>query len=206
MTNTLLVKKFVLGPLGTNCYLVYTDGPKEGLLIDPATFSKPVAEFIEKEQINVLYTVNTHGHADHIGGNAFFGFPVMIHEEDEKFLTDPVRNLSAMMCEDVEQAENYTTVKDSEKLRLGNIDITIIHTPGHTPGSISLSVGDTLFSGDTLFRESMGRFDFAGGSRETIERSIKEKLFTLPDETTVYPGHGQSTSIGHEKANNPFFI
>ncbi len=205
MTNTLHVKKFVLGALGTNCYLAYTDDSKKGVLIDPAVPSEGVKEFIKKERIKVLHTINTHGHADHIGGNAYFGFPVLIHEEDEKFLTDPVSNLSALLCEDLEQVKHYTTVKDHEKIQLGDVDIQILHTPGHTPGSISLKAGDILFSGDTLFFESMGRFDLSGGSRETIKKSIKEKLFTLPEGIVVYPGHGQSTSIAHEKANNPFF-
>lgn len=203
MKDQLTVKHFVLGPLQTNCYLLFGEATRKAVLIDPAVPSQEVASEINNRALEVVCTVNTHGHADHISGNASFGFPVAIHESDVKCLTEPEESLSRLLGSPLTVIEDFFTVTDGDVIA-EDLSIRVLHTPGHTPGSISLLAGDMLFSGDTLFRESIGRSDLPGGDQAALVRSIRDKLFLLPEDTLVLPGHGESTTIGHEKFNNPF--
>ncbi len=203
--NKLIVKKFVLGPLATNCYLVYTSDTRKGMLIDPAWHDELIEKYIADNKLDMLYILNTHGHADHIMGNASFGLPVLIHELDEEYLRNSVMNLAVNFDEKFKPTKAEKVFKGDETLFLGDLELAIIHTPGHTPGGISVLYDNILFSGDTLFYEGIGRTDI-GGSQEVILKSIKEKLMVLPDPTIVYPGHGPETTIGHERKNNPFLI
>ena len=148
--------------------------------------------------------INTHGHADHVMGDAAFGFPVLIHEADAACLNDPVRSLSFLSGQKMDTPEVKKYVADGDIIKMGDIDLEILHTPGHTPGGISIKCGDVLFSGDTLFFESVGRTDLPGGDHRALISGIKEKLMTLPDDVTVYPGHGPETTIGHERKYNEF--
>jgi len=204
MRNNLLVKTFVLGPLATNCYLAYTSSSLKGALIDPACFDEEIEKFIAGHGIDVLYTINTHGHGDHIGGNASFKYPVLIHEKDEECLKDQKKNLSAFSGGYIPEVVAERTLTGGDVIKLDDVEMKIIHTPGHSPGGVSVLCGKVLFSGDTLFYEGVGRTDLPGGSYEDLMRSIKEKLFALPDDVRVLPGHGPETTIGHEKKNNPF--
>jgi len=186
--NTPQIKRFVVGPLATNCYLVFDPGSSKGVLIDPGMFDEEIAGYIEKEKIEVLWTVNTHGHADHTSGNDHFGFPVLMHKNS--------------MARGHLQAERF--LSDGDTIEFGDFKLKTIYTPGHTPGGISLRCGNILFSGDTLFYEGVGRTDRPEGDTGALLRSIKEKLMTLPDEVRVFPGHGPETTIGHERQFNPF--
>jgi hydroxyacylglutathione hydrolase len=192
----------------TNTWLLWDDVSKEALLIDPSAPSQDMLLRIGELELKVLAIINTHGHGDHIGGNAFFhkelSVKVLIHTADAPLLTDNTKNFSALMGIPLtlEKADEHLT--ENTILTLGENNVKVIHTPGHTPGGICLLAGKFLISGDTLFEMSIGRTDLPGGSHAQIVSSIKDKLFILPDDTIVYPGHGPRTSIGMEKKNNPF--
>jgi glyoxylase-like metal-dependent hydrolase (beta-lactamase superfamily II) len=185
------IKTFVVGALETNCYLVYEAELKSGFLIDPGTFDKRIKATIEKNGIRVKNTINTHGHADHTMGNGKFGYPVLIHELDSEFLANPMKNLAGLL-------------KDKDRIEEDGMAFEVIHTPGHTPGSISLKLGNRIFSGDTLFREGVGRTDFPYGSENDLLSSVKGRLMIFGDDVEVLPGHGPKTTIGYERKNNPF--
>lgn len=202
--NTLFFKRFVVGPIETNCYVVYDPNTKKGGLIDPGEYSQEVAEYIEKEELEVLWIINTHGHPDHVSGDAGFGYPVMIHPLDEPLLSDPERNSLSLSTDPLKPVLAERLLEDGATVPLGNFDLEVIHTPGHTPGSISIKCGNLLFSGDTLFFEGVGRTDLPGGDPDLLKVSIREKLMVLDDPVRVFPGHGPETTIGHERKNNPY--
>lgn len=202
-------KLFCLLPgFDTNCWLVWDSQTSYAILIDPAAPDEALLKFIRDEKLTVRYIVNTHGHADHIGGNAFFrknlNAPVCIHKDDARMLIDGKLNLSAYLEVNMTLPEADIELSDGDKLKLGQTEITIIHTPGHTPGCISLLTENLLFSGDTLFCHDIGRTDLPGGDYQMILSSIRRKLLILPDETIVLPGHGPASTIADEKQNNPY--
>ena len=199
VSRPLEIKKFVVGGLSTNCYVVHDKNSLEGILIDPGEYDPGISEYIRDNNINIKFTLNTHCHADHVLADAAFGFPVMIHELDEDCLRDPEKNLSFMAGQDIEPLEVGRLLSDGDMISFGNISMEVIHTPGHTPGSISVKCGDVIFSGDTLFFEGIGRTDLVNGDHNAIIRSIKEKLLVFPDDIRVLPGHGMETTIGHER-------
>ncbi|MDZ4182749.1 MAG: MBL fold metallo-hydrolase [Candidatus Cloacimonadaceae bacterium] len=203
-----LESSILLPEYGTNTWLLYDDESHDAILIDPAAPSQALLDRIHALGLKILYFVNTHGHGDHIGGNPFFhnalNAPVAIHAEDARMLIDNRRNLSEYMGTPLSPKAADLILKDADLLKLGNFEIEVIHTPGHTPGCICLHSGKYLISGDTLFELSIGRTDFPGGSHIAIINSIKSRLFVLPEDTIVFPGHGPNTTIGLEKANNPF--
>lgn len=198
----------ILPEYGTNTVLIWDEDSKEALLIDPGKNSPNLYKEIVNMNLTVKAIVNTHGHADHIGGNTYFqekfNCPIMIHSADKDMLTNSKKNLSAFMGEDIYSPPADHLLNDGDVINLGSISLKVIHTPGHTEGGISLFGDNILISGDTLFQLSVGRTDFPGGSFTTLEKSIKEKLFLLPDETIVIPGHGGFTTIDREKLENPF--
>ncbi|MFH1309680.1 MAG: MBL fold metallo-hydrolase [Candidatus Omnitrophota bacterium] len=199
MTKSLKIKKFVVGPLCVNCYLVYDENTLKGMLIDPGEYSEEVKIYVKESRIDLIGIINTHGHADHMAGNSAYNLPIFIHEFDEDYLKNSKKNLSFFLGRHIGEVKAAGLLKDGDVVEVGNFKLKVIHTPGHTPGGISLLSGDILFSGDTLFCEGVGRTDLSGGSQPDLMRSIYEKLFVLPDNTRVYPGHGSETTIGHEK-------
>lgn len=205
----LKIEVFHLFPeFGTNTWLLWDEASRQGFLIDPAAPSEELLRRIEELRLRIPLIINTHGHGDHIGGNDWFktalGAQVLIHPADAALLTDNRRNFSEYLCQPLDLAPADSLAEDGQVLKLGDHEVQVLHTPGHTPGCICLWVDKFLFSGDTLFEQSIGRTDFPGGSHAQIISSIKTKLFTLPDDTVVFPGHGPRTSIGLEKSNNPF--
>ena len=198
------VKTFAIGSLQANCYLVYDTNSKEGFLIDPGVFDEDIKKEIETLGIKIKAIINTHGHADHIGGNKKFGYPVLIHKNDSSFLGNPAKNLSLFTGTFSISPRAHSFLVDGEVIKAGEIEFKVIHTPGHTSGGISLKLEDKVFTGDTLFRENVGRTDLPGGSQEDLLRSIRERLLRLPDDTKVFPGHGPSSTIGHERKHNPY--
>ena len=206
----MIVERMPVGVYAANCYIVYNEDTKNGVIIDPGGDGKEIVERINQLGVNVKYIILTHGHGDHIGGvldvKRAFNAPVLIHELDVEYLSDPEKNLSSMMPMNEIEIEPDLRLKGGDVFKLDNYDIEIIHTPGHTKGGISIKIGDNLFTGDTLFAGSIGRTDFEGGSYSDIISSINDKLIKYPDETIVYPGHGPSSSIGREKSYNQFII
>lgn len=197
-----------VGPLEANCYIIADETAKEAVVIDPGGEGDDIAAICKHQGFHVKYIINTHGHADHIMGNAALkaatGAELLVHADDQAMLTSPHLSLATYVGQQAELVPPDRTIADGDELSLGNLSIKIIHTPGHTPGGISVAVDNCLFTGDTLFSESVGRTDFPGGSFNQLIQSIKTKLFTYADETIVYPGHGPSTTITWEKNNNPF--
>jgi glyoxylase-like metal-dependent hydrolase (beta-lactamase superfamily II) len=198
-----------VGSLGTNCYIVYDEATREAAVIDPGGSFEQIAAVIGNEKLAVKYIINTHGHADHVFANLRLkeatGAPILIHEADAGMLTSGQRNLSAFIGGSVSCGPADTLLKEGDVVKVAaGLELTVIHTPGHTPGGICLLTDGVLFSGDTLFAESIGRTDFPGGSYSQLISGIKEKLLVLDDAVRVLPGHGPETTIGWERRNNPF--
>ncbi|MBU0475856.1 MAG: MBL fold metallo-hydrolase [Bacteroidetes bacterium] len=208
------VQKFIFSPFQENTYIVWDEDTKDAIIIDPGCLSKTeeaeLENFISQNNLEVKYLFNTHGHLDHIFGNAFIKSRFNpIHYASEKDM--PLFERAE------EQAESFgLTMKkspnpdfyfnESEILKIIGTEIKLIFTPGHTPGEFCIYFPNenTCFTGDVLFNESIGRTDLWGGNYETLMHSIISKLLILPDETTIYPGHGEKSTIQNEKMNNPF--
>lgn len=198
-----------VGTLGTNCYVVFDETTKEAAVIDPGGSVEAILAVLRDEKLAVKYIINTHGHADHVLGNMRVkeatGAPILIHEADASMLTSGQRNLSAYIGGSVSCGPADTLLKEGDVIKIAaGLELTVIHTAGHTPGGICLLTDSVLFSGDTLFAESIGRTDFPGGSYSQLITNIKNKLLVLDDTVKVLPGHGPETSIGHERKMNPF--
>jgi hydroxyacylglutathione hydrolase len=194
----------------TNTWLVWDNALKDAILIDPSAPSEKLLRFIEANQLSVKYIINTHGHADHIGGNGFFKTALQaklcIHSSDAEMLINSKLNLSAYMDVDLASPSADSVFVDNEELIMGLSFAKIIHTPGHTTGCICVLIDNLLFSGDTLFHLDIGRTDLPGGDYKSIIDSVQSKLFTLPKETIVLPGHGQSSTISEEILYNPYLM
>jgi len=197
-----------VGSLGTNCYIAYCENTKKAVIIDPGGDAAKILAAVSREGLSVEAIINTHGHADHVLANVKVqeatGAPLWIHSADADMLGSGSRNLSAFLGGATSCGKADRLLSDGEILPVGDFSLTVLHTPGHTPGGISLLSGKTVFVGDTLFAESIGRTDFPGGSYSQLIHSIKEKLMVLDDEVKAYPGHGPATTIGWERRQNPF--
>jgi len=202
--NNLILGLFVTGPLLVNTYVVADPDTKEAVLIDPGGGVLDIRRFIDKNGLELKFIINTHGHGDHIAIDDSFDVPVYVHKLDGEFLKDAGKNLSGSFGFPITVRSADRLLQDGDILKLGRLKLEVIHTPGHTPGSISVKVDSTVFTGDALFAGSIGRTDFNYGDGSLLIRSIKEKLLTLPDETVIYPGHGPSSTIGEERRSNPF--
>jgi len=200
----LSLKAFCLGDLFNNCYLIFHDKSKKGFIIDSPAPTNEIKDFIRSQSLEIDFIALTHAHFDHIGGLKSYSLPFYLHKEDFPLLKDPQLNGSVFFTSPVVIENEPRLYKDNEPLYFQSYPIEIIHTPGHTPGSVSLKLGKWLFSGDTLFFDSIGRTDIPLASQDLIIKSIKEKLLVLPSGMVVYPGHGQSTTIGREKEHNSF--
>ena len=198
------------GALQANTYLAVDEKTNEGFIVDPGGYNKVLTKEVRDNDVKVKYIILTHGHSDHICGvnehkAEFPDAKIVAYKDEEAMLENPNLNQSPGF------GVPYSTkadilVSDGDELKVGDVTLKFIHTPGHTEGGMCIYVKEAkaLFSGDTLFRQSIGRTDFPGGSYKEIMDSIRKKLFLLPDDTNVFPGHMGTTSIGFEKENNPF--
>ena len=199
-----------VGMLQCNCSVLGDEHSREAIVVDPGDDIAEIVAILDRHRLKTTMIVITHAHIDHIGGahklRALTGAPVYMNQEDS-FLADNLAVQAGWLG--VEAPENPgidTAVKEGDTLRAGSIEASVLHTPGHTPGSISLylPLENKVIVGDTLFRNSVGRTDLPGGDTEMIAQSIRGKLYVLPEETVVTPGHGEATTIGREKKLNPF--
>jgi len=190
-----------------NCYIVY-DKNNNAVVIDPGDRAEVIYSEIEKLGVRVGYILLTHCHYDHIGGlnglRKLTGAKVCASFECNIGIGEPLKNLSSFFDEQIKCEPCDIIVNDKDFLQLGELEIEVITTPGHTKGGVCYLIGDDLFSGDTLFLRSVGRWDFPGGDRAVLESSIKDKLYTLDDDIIVHPGHGNDTKIYYEKRYNTF--
>lgn len=205
----LKLKWLVVSACATNCYICYNDETMEGFIVDPGASPERIQAETARLGVKPACILLTHGHFDHIGAadalRKAYGIPVIAYEGERALLLDPQDNLSLMFQDEPLTLAPDRDVKDGEELVLAGFTARVIHTPGHTPGSICFYFESEklLLSGDTLFNGSLGRTDFAGGSTRDILFSIIRRLFALPDDTAVYPGHNEPTTIGDEKLYNP---
>lgn len=199
------IKALTLGSLQVNCYLVLTN--KAAVVIDPGFDSQEVAAFLSENQDKERVILLTHAHFDHIGAapdlREKYGVKIAIGEIDNPALSDSYLNMAEIFGIRIPRFSADILLKDGDELTVGDLAFKVIHTPGHTKGSVSYLCDDVLFSGDTLFYASVGRTDFIGGDFNELSASIK-RLYLLPDSTEVLPGHGGRTTIKHEKLYNPF--
>lgn len=207
------VASFTFNPFQENTYVLYDD-TKECIIIDPGCYTaneqKQLKAFIQKEGLTPVRLINTHCHLDHICGNAFVAREynlVLEAHEGEKVVLDASDDHGRMYGFEFESSPAISSfLKEGDQIQFGESSLEILFTPGHSPASITFysEADGFVIAGDVLFFMSIGRTDLPGGHHETLLRSIREKLFTLPNETIVYNGHGQKTTIGFEKVNNPF--
>jgi glyoxylase-like metal-dependent hydrolase (beta-lactamase superfamily II) len=212
MSAPLQLQTVVSQPFEENTYVVWLPGRTDAVVFDPGLEPDLVLEVLAEHGLRVAAILNTHGHADHIGGNAalkeaFPDAPILIGAGDAVMLTDAEVNLSAPFGIPVTSPPADRTVAEGDTVEAAGLVLDVLDVPGHSPGHVVYvfrSKPVLVFGGDVLFRNSIGRTDFPGGSHPLLLRGIREKLFTLPDDTVVYPGHGPVTKVGYEKRTNPF--
>ena len=194
------------GALAENCYII-ADGDI-ACIIDPGDDAEDIIDIIKEKDLNVKYILLTHGHFDHIGAvsavREFTGASVCIHKDDDFMLTDSMKNLSAYMGESCSMKGADVLLRDGSIVEFGTKKIKVVHTPGHTPGGVCYIVDDVMFSGDTLFFMSIGRSDFPYSDPHALDVSLNVVIKNIAGDLTVYPGHGEATSLEFEKQNNPY--
>lgn len=204
-----MLRVLSVGPLATNCYVLASDTDRKAVVIDPGDDYEEIQSLLAEEELELGAVIFTHGHYDHTGAaNELLSLhpaPTFVHPLDAPMLSDAFANLSATFDQRPQSVSiEWRPAQAGEDIRVGGVILGVLHTPGHTPGGISLVGGGAVFCGDALFAGSIGRTDLLGGDHTTLIESIREKLLTLPDETIVYPGHGPATTIGIERASNPY--
>lgn len=202
------LKIMAVGPLEENCYIVYDEASRDAFVVDPGDEAERIAGFIDKEGIAFKFIINTHGHWDHVGAVAAlkekYGVPFYLHAADEEWLREPLTSLFGESTADNLTVDHH--IEDGDTLAFAGSEIQVLHTPGHTKGGCTLWLKDqdVAFTGDTLFKGTVGRTDFPGGSYDEILASVQKKLAVLPDSCTVFPGHGPKSDMAWERAHNPY--
>jgi glyoxylase-like metal-dependent hydrolase (beta-lactamase superfamily II) len=198
-----------VGALETNCYLVYCEKTMECAIVDPGAEPRRIFRFVVEKGLKPVLIVNTHGHIDHIGANRDvkeeYDIPILIHSADSPMLNNVQDSQLRMFLQAKDSPPADKFIDEGERISIGESELTVLHTPGHSEGSVSLLSDGFILSGDLLFWRSVGRTDLPGGSWKVLESSIRNRIFTLAEDVVVLPGHGPSTSVGQEKSSNPFF-
>ncbi len=212
MAGEVQIHTIVSAPFDENTYVVWPSGRREALVIDPGLEPDTILEFLGANGLTVAAILNTHGHADHIAGNAalkeaFPDAPLLIGAGDANMLSDAWANLSAPFGFEVTSPQADRLLREGDTVEVAGMRLEVLEVPGHSPGHIVFLLRGSpclLFGGDVLFRGSIGRTDFPGGSAEQLFAGIRDKVYKLPPDTVVYPGHGPVTAVGHERRTNPF--
>lgn len=203
----MIVNTLTLGPMQANCYLLECEETLSAVVIDPGDDADVILNILEERKLNLELIINTHGHVDHIAANSDLkqktNAQLCIHKLDADMIVNPQKNLSSFIGRAISSSPASKILKDGDILEAGMISLKVIHTPGHSPGSICLLTDEAIFTGDLLFAGSIGRYDFPGSSYEQIINSLK-KIMELDDNIEVYPGHGPITTIGEERSTNLF--
>ncbi len=198
----------IVGPLETNCYLYFCPESRECAVIDPGAEADQIFPLITHLGLKPVIILNTHGHVDHTGANIEikdrYGVPIAVHQDDLPLLEESIQLEFGLMLGAKPTPRPDRLLVDGDEVRVGRTSLKVIHTPGHSPGSVCFYTPGVLFSGDTLFYGGVGRTDLPGGSWKDLIRSLRTRILTYPEETVVLPGHGPRTTIGEEKENNPF--
>jgi len=198
----------VLGPLQTNCYLVYCEETRECAVIDPGAESPKIFEAVSAKDLKPVVLINTHGHVDHVGANKDvkekYDIPLMMHEADVPMLKSILQSGLGLMLGAKSSPPPDSYLVENDEVIIGRGILKTAHTPGHSPGSLVFKTDNFLISGDTLFCMGVGRTDLPGGSWATLIDSINQKILIYPDDTIILPGHGPPTTVGQEKSSNPF--
>lgn len=200
----MLLKSFREPPIDNNNYLLIDEESKEAALIDCSAVDSRIKDAINESGAKLKYILLTHGHFDHVAGIRPTDAKIVMNEKDLRILNQTNMYLPAFGIPEITIPKIDIYVNDGDILKLGDTEIKVFHTPGHTQGGVCYLVNDMLFSGDTIFCESVGRCDLEGGDFVQIVDSIKTKIYTLPDNTAIYPGHGKQTTVGWEKLHNQF--
>lgn len=205
----MIIKNFYTGPLSVNSYVVTDEKTKKTFMVDPGGHNTDMVNYIKENELDLEYIILTHAHGDHIGGvpdmkKEFPNTKLLGCIYDKEMFENAKLNMSSMIYGYPVEFTADKYVADGDIMKIGEMELKFFHTPGHTPGGMCIQLEDVVFSGDTLFEQSIGRTDFPGSSFQAIVKSIHEKLFVLPDSTKVLPGHMGTTTIGFEKENNPF--
>ncbi len=204
----MIIKELVVGPLESNCFILGCAKTKEAVVIDPGGDADRILLSLADSSLKVKYIINTHGHFDHVSANGKMrdatSADILIHPLDAAMLGNLSSNAAFFGISVENSPPCDQNIEEDDSVSFGNITLKVIHTPGHTPGGISLYTDGIVFVGDTLFAGSIGRTDFPGGDFNTLISSIKTKLFKMDDKIRVFSGHGPETSIGKEKRFNPF--
>jgi len=204
------IQTLIVGMFETNCYLAYDPDKSEGVIIDPGDEADRILKEVNQLAFDPKMILLTHGHVDHIGAvtdiQNHFKIPIFAGRGEESLLQSSAGNLSSMIGNPVVISNPEKLLVDGDKISFGSVSMTVMHTPGHSPGGICFYTDGYVFCGDTLFYGSIGRTDFPGCSHEQLLDSINTKLMVLPDDTVCFPGHGPATTIGNEKKHNPFLM
>jgi len=204
----MILQTLVVGPLAVNCYIVGDETTRAAIVIDPGGNARDILDTLRREQLKPTAIVNTHAHFDHLLAlnevRAKTGVPFMLHADEAQVLTSAQLGAGMFGFAMAQPAPADQLLREDDHVRVGTLAFKVLHTPGHTPGGLCLLSDKCVFVGDTLFRGSIGRADLPGGDYATLMRSIRDKLLTLPDDTVVYPGHMDATTIGEERQLNPF--
>jgi len=198
----------VVGPLETNCYLFFCPKSRECAIIDPGAEAERIFPLITSLELKPIIILSTHGHVDHTGANVEikerYKVPIAMHSADLPFLEESLQLEFGLLLGARPTPRPDRLLSDGDRIKIGQLDLQVVHTPGHSPGSVCFYTPGLLFSGDTLFCGGVGRTDLPGGSWKDLAASLRSRILTYPEETLVLPGHGPQTTIGEEKETNPF--
>lgn len=204
----MMLIRLVVGPLQVNCFIIADEKTREAVVIDPGDDPQDILRVIKEKELKVKYIVNTHGHFDHVGANRAVkdatGAEILFHEADAALLAAAPRQSAVYGIAAVPSPPADRFIKHGDIITAGEVSLKVLHTPGHSPGGISLLEQGMVFTGDALFAGSIGRTDLPGGDLMTLIRSIKTNLMALPDDTNVFSGHGPASTVGDERRENPF--